>query len=358
MSKTLLIMAAGTGGHVIPGLAVAQTMRQRGWRVHWLGTSHGMENKLVPVKLIEMTVVDFSGLRGKGWMHTCTGVFKLAAATVKSWCLIGNLKPNVVLGMGGYVTVPGGWAASLRRVPLLVVNSDAALLLSNKTLAKRAVRVLFGFAGKDALAMPEKAVVTGNPVRPEIAALPGPEQRYGQRTGALHLLVVGGSLGAQVLNQTLPQALAKIPAASRPTVTHQSGAQHIDALKAAYQQAGVTASVVSFIDDMAAAYAQADVMVCRAGAMTVSEIAAAGVASILVPFVASTTAHQRDNAIWMAEQGAAIHLPQQEMTAEKLATLLQTLNRSNLQQIAVAAKRLDKPDATEAIADQIESMAR
>lgn len=358
MSKTLLIMAAGTGGHVIPGLAVAKTMQQRGWCVHWLGTTHGMENKLVPAKQIEMTTLDFSGLRGKGWMHTVTGVFKLIAATLQSWRLLGQLRPNAVLGMGGYVTVPGGWAASLRQAPLVVVNSDAALLLSNKTLAKRAKRVLFGFAGQDAQAMADKAVVTGNPVRAEIAALPKPEERYASRQGALHLLVVGGSLGAKVLNDTLPQALARIPEAARPIVTHQSGAQHIDALKAAYQQAGVEAQVLPFIDDMAAAYAQADVMVCRAGAMTVSEIAAAGVASILVPFVASTTAHQRDNAIWMADQGAAIHLPQQEMTAERLANLLQSLNRQTLLEIAVAARKLGKPDAVKAIADAIEGVAR
>ncbi len=357
MSKTLMIMAAGTGGHVIPGLAVAEEMRSRGWHVHWLGTAHGMENKLVPSKGIAMTQLNFSGMRGRGLAHSITGVFKLFASTIKAWRVIGVLTPKVILGMGGYVTVPGGWATKMRKLPLGLVNADAALLLSNKALASSASSVMFGFEGQDVSQFGAKALVTGNPVRKEIAALPSPESRSANRQGPLRLLVVGGSLGAQILNQTVPQALALIPAAARPVVLHQSGAQHIDALRQAYQAAGVEANVEAFIDDMASAYADADVIVCRAGAITVSEIAVAGVASVLVPFMVSTTSHQRDNAAWMASHGAAIHLPQAELTAQKLAELLQSLSREKLLSIAQAAKKLGRPHATQAIADELERIA-
>lgn len=359
MSKTLLIMAAGTGGHVMPGLAIAKAMQARGWTVHWLGTTNGMENRLVPPSGLPMTQLQFSGLRGKGWKHSLLGMFRLVSSTVSAWRLMRALKPQVVLGMGGYVTVPGGWAARVAGVPLALVNADAALLMSNRALVKHARRVLFGFdGGATSLGdMAFKARVTGNPVRAEIMNIATPEQRFAQRNGPLHVLVVGGSLGAQVLNATLPKALALLPVEQRPLVTHQSGAQHIDALRAAYAAAGVEANVVSFIDDMARAYAQADVLVCRAGAITVSELATAGVASILVPLVVSTTSHQRDNARWMAEHNAAIHLPQQEMTPQRLAGLLQELTRSRLLTIAQAARELGRPQATETIANELESIA-
>jgi UDP-N-acetylglucosamine--N-acetylmuramyl-(pentapeptide) pyrophosphoryl-undecaprenol N-acetylglucosamine transferase len=357
MSKNILIMAAGTGGHVIPGLAVAKEMQARGWQVHWLGTTHGMENKLVPAKGVQMTTVHFSGLRGKGLMHSVSGVFKLALATMKAWRLIGELSPNVILGMGGYVTVPGGWATRLRRLPLALMNADAALLLSNKALAPSAKRIMFGFAGDDAAQFAEKCLVTGNPVRAEIAAIAPPEVRFANREGVLRLLVVGGSLGAKVLNDTLPKALALIPPALRPIVTHQAGAQHIDQLRSAYQEAGVEAKVEAFIEDMASAYAEADVMVCRAGAITVSEIAVAGVASVLVPFVVSTTSHQQDNARWMAENGAAVHLAQVDLTPQLLVDLLQSLTREQLVTMAKAARNLAKPDATHTIADELERIA-
>ncbi len=357
MSKTILIMAAGTGGHVIPGLAVADAMRGRGWQVHWLATRHGMENKLVPPSGIPMTRLNFSGLRGKGLWHSFTGVFKLLAASLQSWRLMRKLKPSVVLGMGGYVTVPGGWAAKVLRLPLALVNADAALLLSNRALAASAQRVLFGFDGKQQAALGSKAMVTGNPIRASIAGLPAPEIRYASRQGPLRLLVVGGSLGAQILNSTVPAALAKLPADIRPIVLHQAGAQHIDALRQAYADAGVEARVEAFIEDMATAYAEADLLVCRAGAITVSEIAVAGVASVLVPFVVSTTSHQADNAAWMAAHGAAIHLPQMEMSAEKLANLLQSLDRTRLLEMGLAARKLAKPDATNTIADELERMA-
>jgi len=357
MSKTLLIMAAGTGGHIMPGLAVAESMRARGWNVHWLGTQHGMENRLVPQRGIEMFTVDFSGLRGKGLAHTFKGIFKLFGATVNIWRYMRRLSPKVVLGMGGYVTVPGGLAARLHKLPLAIVNADASLLMSNKALAASAQRVLFGFAGELDGNLAEKSRVTGNPVRSEIAAIPAPEQRYAGRSGPLHLLVIGGSLGAQALNETLPKALKLIPEVRRPVVTHQAGVQHAAVLQQAYNEAGVQATVLPFIDDMASAYANADLLICRAGAITISELAVAGVPSVLVPLVVSTTSHQRDNAEWMASYGAAIHLPQDKMSPEQLAKLLQSFTREELLGMAQAARKLGKPGATEAIAAELEEIA-
>ncbi len=355
--KRLLIMAAGTGGHIFPGLAIAQTMQARGWQVSWLGTTHGMERDIVPKHGIDMDAIDFAGLRGKGLKHTVRGVFKLVAGFASCFGIIGRRRPSVVLGMGGYVTVPGGMMAKLRGVPLVLVNADAALLLSNKTLAPLAKRVLFGFPA-DFGSAASKALVTGNPVRKEIIDVPLPAQRYAARSGPLKLLVVGGSLGAKALNDCLPAALARIPVELRPTVTHQSGKQHVDALRAAYTNARVQAEVVDFIDDMPRRYAQADLVICRAGAITVSELTAAGVASVLVPLVASTTSHQRDNAQWMAKQHAAIHLPQTEMSAEQLAEMLRTLTRDECRTMADAAYGVGRREANEAIANVLEELAK
>jgi UDP-N-acetylglucosamine--N-acetylmuramyl-(pentapeptide) pyrophosphoryl-undecaprenol N-acetylglucosamine transferase len=356
-AKRLMIMAAGTGGHIFPGLAIAQTMQARGWHVSWLGTTHGMEGKLVAQHGIEMDAIDFAGLRGKGWRHTVRGAWRLVASFGQCFGFLGRRKPALVLGMGGYVTVPGGMMARLRGVPLVLVNADAALLLSNKALAPLADKLLFGFPA-DFGASAAKSVVTGNPVRQEIIALPAPAVRYAGRSGPLRILVVGGSLGASALNKTLPAALALLPLAERPMVTHQSGAQHIDALRVAYREARVDATVVAFIDDMAACYAQADVVICRAGAITLSELTVAGVASVLVPLVASTTSHQRNNAVWMAQQKAAWHLPQSEMTAQSLANLLQGMTRAGCQQMAQAAYAIGKRDANERIAAILEQVAQ
>jgi UDP-N-acetylglucosamine--N-acetylmuramyl-(pentapeptide) pyrophosphoryl-undecaprenol N-acetylglucosamine transferase len=353
--KRLMIMAAGTGGHIFPGLAIAQTMRARGWEVSWLGTAAGMERELVPKHGIPMDTIDFTGMRGKGLKHTVSGAFKMLGAFAACFGFVGSRKPDVVLGMGGYVTVPGGLMSRLRGVPLVLVNADAALLLSNRTLAPIAKRVCFGFPAEFGAAA-GKAVVTGNPVRQEILDMAGPEQRFAGREGPLRILVVGGSLGAKALNDNLPVALALIPADKRPQVTHQSGKKNIDALRASYAQAGVQANVVDFIDDMARAYAEADLVICRAGAITVSELTAAGVASVLVPFVASTTSHQRDNAKWMAKQNAAIHMPQAEMNAQSLATLLETLTRAACQTMAIAARGAGKRDANNAIASVLEQL--
>src|SRR5471032_3309815 len=350
-AKKLMIMAAGTGGHIFPGLAIAQTMRARGWEVSWLGTTHGMEQELVP-----KSAIAFSGMRGKGLVHTIQGGFKMLASFFAIRRFISVRKPDVVMGMGGYVTVPGGLMARLKGVPLVLVNADAALLLSNKTLAPLAQRVCFGFPA-DFGAAAGKAVVTGNPVRQEILDMAPPAERYAGRSGPLRILVVGGSLGARALNDSLPAALALMPAGERPQVTHQSGKKNIEALRAAYAQAGVRANVVDFIDDMARAYAEADVVICRAGAITLSELTAAGVDSVLVPLVASTTSHQRNNAQWMAKQGAAIHLPQHEMSAASLSTLLASLGRDTCQQMAQAALAAGKRDANAAIANVLEKLA-
>lgn len=358
MTPTLVIMAAGTGGHVIPGLAVAKEMQNRGWNVHWLATSHGMENTLVPPHGFTMTKLNFSGLRGKGLLHSVLGLGKLISSTWRAVRLFKQIQPNVVLGMGGYVTVPGGWATRFLQLPLALVNADAGLLMSNRALLGFAKRIMFGFQGEQVEGLGEKAIVTGNPVRNEIAALEPPLQRYAGREGVLRLLVVGGSLGAQVLNEVVPSALASLPEGQRPKVTHQSGKAHIDSLTQRYQQANVEADVLPFIEDMAHAYREADLVICRAGAITVSELAVAGVPSILVPFVVSTTSHQRDNAEWMAKQEAAIHLPQTELSPQRLAQLLTSLDRTTLIKMASAAKGLGKPEATSAIADELERMAR
>ena len=353
----LVIMAAGTGGHIIPGLAVAREMQQRGWSVSWLGTREGMENKLVPPSGIALDRIGFSGLRGKGLMHTLTGGLRLLKAFWDCLAILRRRGADAVLGMGGYVCFPGGLMASLLSKPLVLVNADASLLMSNKALLPVADRVAFGFDGA-AAASTQRAVVTGNPVRTEIEALPAPAERFAARSGALQLLVVGGSLGAKVLNDTLPLALAQMPAATRPRITHQTGSAHIDAVRNAYREAGVQAEALPFIDDMAARLAECDVIVCRAGAVTVSELCAGGVASILVPLVLSTTAHQRDNAEYMARHGAALHQPQGELTPQHLAALLASLTRPALLQMAEKARALSKPHAAARVADQIESLVR
>jgi UDP-N-acetylglucosamine--N-acetylmuramyl-(pentapeptide) pyrophosphoryl-undecaprenol N-acetylglucosamine transferase len=355
--KRLLIMAAGTGGHIIPGLAIAETMRAKQWEVSWLGTTHGMENELVPPHNIEMDKIEFSGVRGKGLKHTAKGMWRLLAGFVTCFKVLGKRRPDVVLGMGGYVTVPGGVSAKLRGIPLVLANADAGLLLSNKVLMPFAQRVVFGFAGEAAQAI-NKVEVTGNPVRGEIVALPEPAVRYAGRTGPLKILVVGGSLGAKVLNEAVPAALAQLPEDERPEVTHQSGKQHIEQLRAAYAAAGVNAEVLAFIEDMPARYAEADLVICRAGAITVSELTAAGVASVLVPFIASTTSHQRDNAIWMAKNKAAVHLPQTELNAAHLAGLIRQLDRTACQSLAQAAYEQGRRNANEAIAQVLERMVK
>ena len=353
MTKHLVVMAAGTGGHVIPGLAVAREMAARGWSVSWLGTHTGMENQLVPPAGIPMDTIGFRGIRGKNLVDTLTGGARMLLAFWQCLKILRARRASAVLGMGGYVCFPGGMMAALLGKPLVLVNADAALLLSNKALLPVADRVAFGFAGAAAQAV-KHASVTGNPVRAEIEAIAPPAQRYAGRSGPLKLLVVGGSLGAKVLNETLPQALALLPEAARPVVVHQTGTAHLEAVRALYAQAQVQAELLPFVDDMPARLADCDLMVCRAGAITVSELCAAGVAAVLVPLIVSTTAHQRDNAQWMAGHGAAVHLPQAELTPRRLADLLATTTRETLCTMADKARALAQPKAAARVADLIE----
>ena len=345
MGKTIMIMAGGTGGHVFPGLAVADEMRQRGWRVVWMGAPGAMEAALVPNHGYEMAWVRFSGVRGKGWMPLLLLPARLLLALWHAARAIFAHRPDVLLGMGGYQSFPGGLTAWLLRRPLVVHEQNSVGGLANRLLARIADRVLCAFPG--AL---KNATATGNPVRREIAELAAPSRRYAARSGSLNLLVVGGSLGASILNEVVPRALALMSPEQRPNVTHQSGAAHIDALARRYRDEGLSVNTVAFIDDMASAYNAADVVLCRAGALTVSELAAAGVASILVPFPHAVDDHQTGNARHLASAGAAILLSQTELGPERLADLLLNLSREQLRDMAEKARAQARPDATQAVA--------
>jgi len=354
----LLVVAAGTGGHVMPGLAVAEELRRRGWTVSWLGTRAGMERRLVEARGIAFDAIDFAGLRGKGLKTLLLGGFHLMRGLWQSRAVIGARRPAMIFSTGGYVAVPAGLAAGLAGVPLTVLNADAAPLLSLRMLRAQASAVFCGFDGEAAQRAGDKGLVTGNPVRGDIAQVPTPAQRYAGRTGPLNLLVVGGSLGSLVLNQTLPAAAASMDPAQCPRIVHQCGSAHVEATRAAYAAAGVQAEVTAFIDDIAARYAAADVVVCRAGAITVSELCVAGVPAILVPFVVKTTSHQRANAEFLASQGAAIHLPQAQMTPARVAEQLLGLTRERLLDMAQKARTIGRPNATRMVADAIEHIAR
>jgi UDP-N-acetylglucosamine--N-acetylmuramyl-(pentapeptide) pyrophosphoryl-undecaprenol N-acetylglucosamine transferase len=341
-----MIMAGGTGGHVFPALAVADYLRERGWRVIWLGSKNGMEADLVPRRGFEMAWVRFSGLRGKGWLRYSFLPLRLLVAFFQSAREIFRCRPDVVLGMGGYIAFPGGMMAVLLNRPLVIHEQNSVAGLANRVLAQVADVILTGFPG--ALS---KSIVCGNPVRAEIAAVPEPQARFAGRSGPLRVLVVGGSLGAKKLNETVPQALALIPEHARPRVTHQAGAKHLEELQRHYAHAGVSGELVSFIDDMAGRYAECDLVICRAGALTIAELAAAGVASILVPFPYAVDDHQTVNARYLAEARAALLLPQSELNAPRLAELLQQLTREKLLEMAAAARRLGKPAATQCVAE-------
>jgi UDP-N-acetylglucosamine--N-acetylmuramyl-(pentapeptide) pyrophosphoryl-undecaprenol N-acetylglucosamine transferase len=353
----LLVVAAGTGGHVMPGLAVAGELRSRGWTVSWLGTRAGMERQWVEAQGIAFDALDFAGLRGKGIVTLLFGGFKLLRAIWQSRAVIKSRCPSLVFSTGGYVAVPAGLAAAMRGTPLALLNADAAPLLSTRMLRSLASAVFCGFDGAAAAAAGDKALVTGNPVRDAIAQIPDPTVRLARREGPLAVLVIGGSLGAQVLNQTVPAALGRFADSDRPCIVHQCGAAHVEATRAAYASAGVAAEVTAFIDDIAARYAAADVVLCRSGAITVTELCVAGAASILVPFVASTTDHQRTNAEFLARHGAAAHLPQKHFTAERLADVLRGLTRDQLATMAGKARALARPQSTRVVADAIEHIA-
>lgn len=290
-NRSILIMAGGTGGHIMPGLAVADILSSQGWKVTWLGVPGSMEAELVPKHGYEMAWVRFSGVRGKGLLRKLMLPFNLLTALWQSAAAIFRHRPDVVLGLGGYVTFPGGLMAALLRRPLVIHEQNSIAGLSNRVLARFAQRVLCGFP--DVL---PKAIWSGNPVRSSIADVPDPQGRYAARSGRLNLLVVGGSLGAQAFNEVLPQALGLLPKDARPNVTHQTGKKHFEVAQQLYQRAGVQADIRPFLEDMSGSYANADVVICRAGALTIAELAAAGVASILVPFPFAVDDHQTHNA--------------------------------------------------------------
>ena len=352
MSRSILIMAGGTGGHIFPALAVADILREQGWKVTWLGARNSMEAELVPKHGYDMAWVRFSGLRGKGLLRKLLLPFNLLIALWQSAVAIFSIRPDVVLGMGGYITIPGGMMAALLRRPLVIHEQNSIAGLSNKVLARLAQKVLSGFP--DVL---PKATWCGNPVRGEIAALVEPQQRYAARSGKLNVLVVGGSLGAKAINEAVPQALARLSEEIRPNVLHQTGKQHFAAVQQLYQQCGVSVEIKPFLDDMAGSYANADLVICRAGALTVAELAAAGVASILIPFPFAVDDHQTGNARFLSERGAAILVPQSELNAEKLAQLIQELNREKLSAMARHARNLAKADAAVVVANVCKELA-
>jgi UDP-N-acetylglucosamine--N-acetylmuramyl-(pentapeptide) pyrophosphoryl-undecaprenol N-acetylglucosamine transferase len=348
-----MIMAGGTGGHVFPGLAVADHLRAAGWKVVWMGNPDGMEAKLVPARGYDVAWVRFGALRGKGFARIALLPLNLLRGFWQAFRELGRFRPGVVLGMGGYITFPGGMMSALRGIPLVVHEQNAIAGLANRVLARVADRVLTGFP--DAL---PGAQWSGNPVRADIAALNEPARRYGARRGPCSLLVVGGSLGARVLNETVPQALALIAPDERPRVTHQAGAKNLDDLRAAYGRAGVEAELLPFIDDMAARYAAADLVICRAGALTVAELAAAGVASVLVPLPHAVDDHQSVNARFLADAGAAVLLPQKALSPEGLAQLLRRLTRDSLLEMAQKARALARPEATRVVAQACAEMLK
>lgn len=342
LHKTALVMAGGTGGHIFPGLAIAEALRGKGWRVHWLGNANGMEARLVPPRGFALECIDFSGLRGKGLKTWFLLPLRLLRAFWQSLRVVHRLRPDVVVGLGGYITFPGGMMAVLAGKALMLHEQNSVAGLANKVLAQVADRVFTAFP--DVL---KRAQWIGNPLREAFLTQPEPVARFAARSGPLQLLVMGGSLGAAVLNDVVPRALALIPPAQRPQVIHQSGERQINALRANYAAAGVQAQLTPFIDDTASALAQADLVICRAGASTVTEIAAVGVAAIFVPLPSAVDDHQTRNARYLADQQAALLLPQKEMTPEKMAELLQQTDRARLLGWATRAWQLRKTDATE-----------
>jgi UDP-N-acetylglucosamine--N-acetylmuramyl-(pentapeptide) pyrophosphoryl-undecaprenol N-acetylglucosamine transferase len=344
MSKTILIMAGGTGGHIFPALAVADTMRAAGWRVVWLGNPDGMEARLVPQHGFEMVWVKFAALRGKGIGRKLLLPLNLLRGFWQAFKAIRQVRPNVVLGMGGYITFPGGMMAALLGKPLVVHEQNSVAGLANRVLAGVADRVLTGFP--DVL---KNGEWVGNPVRSEITSVPAPAVRCAERSGALHVLVIGGSLGAAALNEMVPQGMSQLNEGELPQIVHQAGEKHLEALKANYAAVGVTAHCVSFIEDMAGAYEWADLVICRAGALTIAELAAVGVPSILVPFPHAVDDHQTGNARFLVNVGGAFLLPQTDLTPDAIA-LVRNYSRAQLLEMATQARSQAKPDATSDVA--------
>ena len=346
--RPVLIMAGGTGGHVFPALAVADELRLRGIPVIWLGTKAGIESRLVPQAGYPIEWMSISGLRGKNTLTLLLAPLRLLVACWQALVVLLKRKPCAVLGMGGFASGPGGLMAWLIRKPLLVHEQNAIPGLTNKVLARLATVVLQAFP-----AVFKQAVTTGNPVRQPIREIAKPEDRFARRQGNLHLLVIGGSLGAVKLNEIIPQALAKIDRDKRPQVIHQTGLKNIESARTIYSDAGVDAKVEAFIDDMPAVYEWADLVICRSGAMTVFELAAAGVASILVPYPHAVDDHQTQNARYLEAAEAAIIKQQDVLSAEWVAEVIEdfSVNRKKLLDMAVAARKLAMPDSAKTIAD-------
>ena len=353
MSRTALIMAGGTGGHIFPGLAVAEALRARAWNVHWLGAPGSMESRLVPPRGFAFEAVQFGGVRGKGPLTLALLPFRLLRAFWQSLRVVRRVRPDVVVGLGGYITFPGGMMGVLCGKPLVLHEQNSRAGMANKVLAGVADRVFTAFPG-----VLTKGLWVGNPLREAFLNQPAPAERFAGRSGPLKVLVVGGSLGAKALNDAVPQALALIPEARRPQVTHQGGASQIDALRAAYQAAGVQAELTPFIEDTASAFAQADLVICRAGASTVTELAAVGAAAVYVPFPHAVDDHQTTNAKFVVDAGGGWLLPQAELTPQGLARLLQDVTREALLAKAEAAKALQKTQATEIVVAACEELAQ
>ncbi|MGF1529077.1 MAG: undecaprenyldiphospho-muramoylpentapeptide beta-N-acetylglucosaminyltransferase [Candidatus Competibacterales bacterium] len=352
-----MIMAGGTGGHVFPALAVAEVLRQRGLAVVWLGTRQGLEAQRVPAEGFTVEWIQVRGLRGTSWKRWATAPWMVGRATLQAAVALGRHRPRVAIGMGGFVSGPGGLAARALGIPLLIHEQNARAGTTNRWLAPLAHEVLAGFPA--AFPPGRRVQVVGNPVRAAIAALPPPEERFAQRTGPLRLLVLGGSQGALALNEALPAALAPLPAHLRPVVVHQTGAKGLEITRAAYAAAAVEADTSAFIDDMAAAYAWADLVVSRAGALTVAELAAAGVGAILVPYPHATDDHQRHNAQFLLDAGAARLLPQEKLGPAVLAAELAELlaDRATALALAAKARRCATIDGATAIADRALALA-
>ncbi|WP_312260082.1 undecaprenyldiphospho-muramoylpentapeptide beta-N-acetylglucosaminyltransferase [Limnohabitans sp.] len=351
-TKCALVMAGGTGGHIFPGLAVAEALRDAGWRVHWLGAPHSMESQLVSPRGFAFEAVDFGGVRGKGLKTLAVLPFKLLRAFWQSLQVVRRVQPDVVLGLGGYITFPGGLMASLWGKPVVLHEQNSVAGLANKVLAQVADRVFTAFPG-----VFKTGQWVGNPLRRAFTEQASPAQRFVGRTGPLRVLVVGGSLGAKALNDIVPQALALLPAATRPVVTHQSGAKQIEALRVNYAAAGVQADLTPFIDDTATAFAQADLVICRAGASTVTEIAAVGAAALFVPFPFAVDDHQTTNAQFLVAQGGGWLVPQAELTAQALADRLAGLSRESLLACAEKAYEQKKTNATREVVMACEELA-
>ena len=346
--KSVVVMAGGTGGHVFPALAVAQHLSQQGIKIHWLGTKNGIEADIVPNNGFDISYLEVQGVRGQGIARLLLAPFKILLAVFAAMRVLRAVKADCVIGLGGYVTGPGGVAARLLGKPLIIHEQNAVAGFTNKQLAKIATQVLQAFP----VAFAPKVATTGNPVRPVIANLAVPEQRYGQRHGALQVLILGGSQGAVALNELVPEALAILGKEQAFIIRHQTGKKQAEATQNRYKTLGIDdANVQAFITDMAEAYAWADLVICRSGALTVSELAAAGVASVLVPYPFAVDDHQTANGRYLSDEGAAILCQQAGMTSENLAqTLKPLLSRPKLLQMATIARKLAQPKATATVA--------